>query len=71
MTPKAARRETLEDEAKRNGFSDVKEFWTSENNPFLARPTRLRSLVTSVSSSITIRLLKVPISILRCGSSWW
>jgi len=47
LTPKAVRRETLEAEAKRHGFKDVSEFWTSEKNTFLAWPTRLRSLVTA------------------------
>jgi len=56
LTPKAVRRETLEDEAKRNGFNDVKEFWISENNPFLAWPTRLRSLVTAVDGASAIVL---------------
>lgn len=56
MTPKAARRETLEDEARRNGFNDVTEFWTSDHNPFLAWPTRLRSLVTAVDGASAIVL---------------
>lgn len=51
LTPKAARRETLEDEAKRNGFNDVHEFWISDNNPFLAWPSRLRSMVTAVDGA--------------------
>lgn len=51
LTPKAVRRETLEDEAKRNGFDDLFEFWTSDNNPHLAWPTRLRSLVTAVDGA--------------------
>lgn len=46
MTPKAIRQDTLEDEAKRLGFDDVYEFWTSPHNPYLAFPSRLRSLVT-------------------------
>ncbi len=51
LTPKAARREPLEDEAKRNGFSELYEFWTSDHNPYLAWPTRLRSLVTAVDGA--------------------
>lgn len=47
LTPKAALQETLEDEAKRLGFNDVFEFWTSAYNPFLAWPSRLRSVVTA------------------------
>lgn len=56
LTPKAARRETLEDEAKRLGFNDVREFWTSDYNPFLAWPTRLRSLITAVDGASAIVL---------------
>jgi acetyl-CoA C-acetyltransferase len=47
MTPKATVQETLEDEAKRLGFNDLYEFWTSNYNPYLAWPTRLRSVVTA------------------------
>lgn len=54
LTPKAVRRETLEDEAKRHGFNDVFEFWTSDKNPFLAWPTRLRSLVTACDGASAI-----------------
>jgi len=46
LTPKAILQETLEDEAARLGFIDVDEFWTSAYNPYLAFPSRLRSVVT-------------------------
>ncbi|MEQ8236485.1 MAG: thiolase family protein [Syntrophomonadaceae bacterium] len=51
LTPQAVWQETLEDEAKRLGFNDLFEFWTSEQNPFLAWPTRLHSLVTAVDGA--------------------
>jgi len=47
MNPKAAVQETLEDEAKRLGYDDPYEFWTSKQNPFVAWPSRIRSLVTA------------------------
>jgi len=37
----------LEDEATRLGFSDLYDFWTSNYNPYLAWPSRLRSVVTA------------------------
>lgn len=46
MNAKAIIKESLEDEAKRLGFGDPYEFWTSRYNPFLAWPSRLRSAVT-------------------------
>lgn len=51
MTPKAILTETLEDEAARLGFSDVLDFWTSAYNPYLAFPSRLRSLVTAADGA--------------------
>lgn len=51
MTPKAIITETLEDEAARLGIPDLYEFWTSAHNPYLAFPTRLRSLVTAADGA--------------------
>lgn len=51
LTPKAILQETLEDEAKRLGFDDVYEFWTSPYNPYLAFPSRLRSMVTAADGA--------------------
>ena len=51
LTPKAILQETLEDEAKRLGFDDLFEFWTSAYNPYLAFPSRLRSLVTAADGA--------------------
>lgn len=47
MTPKAIIQETLEDEAARLGFNNLYEFWKSNYNPYLAWPSRLRSVVTA------------------------
>ena len=46
MTPKAILQETLEDEAARLGFNDLKEFWESRYNPFVAWPARVRNVVS-------------------------
>ena len=54
MTPKAVIRESLEAEAKRFGFNDDYEFWTSKYNPFLSWPSRLRSVVTAVDGASAI-----------------
>jgi acetyl-CoA C-acetyltransferase len=51
MTPKAILTETLEDEARRLGFDDLYTFWTSAYNPYLAFPSRLRSLVTAADGA--------------------
>lgn len=51
LTPKAIIQETLEDEAKRFGFDDVQQFWTSSYNPYMAFPSRLRSLVTAADGA--------------------
>jgi acetyl-CoA C-acetyltransferase len=76
MTPKAILQETLEDEAKRLGFDDPYEFWKSKLNPFVAWPTRVRSVVTTadgasamvVSRSDLAKSTKVPpIEILGFG----
>lgn len=56
MTPKAANREKLEDEAKRLGFNDAYEFWKSRYNPFLAWPSRLRSAVVPADGASAIVL---------------
>lgn len=54
MTSKAILQETLEDEAKRFGYDDPYEFWKSTQNPFLAWPTRMRSLVTTADGASAI-----------------
>lgn len=51
LTPKAFLQETLEDEAKRLGYSDVEEFWVSAYNPYMGFPSRLRSLVTAADGA--------------------
>lgn len=56
MNPKAILQETLEDEAARYGFTDPYEFWTSPYNPFLAWPSRLRSVVSAADGASAIVL---------------
>jgi acetyl-CoA C-acetyltransferase len=51
MTSKAILQETLEDEAKRLGFDDPYEFWKSKQNPFVAWPTRIRSVVSTADGA--------------------
>lgn len=51
LTPQAVWQETLEDEAKRLGFNDLFEFWTSDKNQFMGWPIRLHSLVTAVDGA--------------------
>ena len=52
MTPKANIQETLEDEAKRKGYSSAYELWQSDkDNPFVAWPSRLKSLVTTADGA--------------------
>jgi acetyl-CoA C-acetyltransferase len=51
LTPKAFLQETLEDEAKRLGFDNIEDFWKSKYNPFLAWPSRLRSVVTAADGA--------------------
>ncbi|EIE51211.1 acetyl-CoA acyltransferase [Salipiger aestuarii] len=54
MNPKANVQETLEDAATRKGIGDAFEYWQSENNPFMAWPSRLLSLVTSADGASAI-----------------
>ncbi|ADZ69725.1 thiolase family protein [Polymorphum gilvum] len=52
MTPKANIQETLEDEARRKGYADAFELWRSDkDNPFVAWPSRLKSLVTTADGA--------------------
>jgi acetyl-CoA C-acetyltransferase len=52
LNPKANIQETLEKAAARHGYSDVYEFWQSdEHNPFVAWPSRLLSLVTTADGA--------------------
>ena len=54
MNPKANIQETLEDAATRKGIGDAFEYWQSENNPFVAWPARLLSLVTTADGASAI-----------------
>lgn len=56
MNPKAILQDTLEAEASHYGFSDPWEFWTSAYNPFLAWPSRLRSVVSAADGASAIVL---------------
>ncbi|MDF1857177.1 thiolase family protein [Pseudooceanicola sp.] len=58
MNPKANIQETLEEAAKRKGISDAFEYWQSENNPFVAWPSRLLSLVTTADGASAIVLTR-------------
>ena len=58
MNPKANIQETLEDAAKRKGLSDAFEYWQSENNPFVAWPSRLLSLVTTADGASAMVLTR-------------
>jgi acetyl-CoA C-acetyltransferase len=49
--PKAFVQTTLEQEAKEAGFKDTLEFWKSNKNPFLAWPTRVRSVLNTVDGA--------------------
>ncbi len=51
MMCKSFLKETLEDEAKRLGYQEPYEFWKSRHNPFVAWPTRIRSLVTTADGA--------------------
>ena len=42
---------TFEQDAKKAGFKDDNEFWTSRKNPFLAWPTRARSVLNTVDGA--------------------
>lgn len=58
MNPKAIIQETLEDEAKRHGFDDPYEFWTSRYNPIVSWPMRLRSAVTAADGASAMVLCR-------------
>ncbi|MDD3434816.1 MAG: thiolase family protein [Candidatus Pacebacteria bacterium] len=78
LNPKALLYEkgTLEDEAKREGFSSVEEYWNSPKNPFFAWPTRLYSALNTADGATAIIVSsepekysrKMPIDIL--GFDW-
>jgi len=56
MNKKAILQQTLDDEAAGYGFSDPFEFWVSAYNPFLAWPSRLRSVVTAADGASAVIL---------------
>jgi acetyl-CoA C-acetyltransferase len=58
LTDRAMIRETLEDEATRLGFPDAWTMWTSEVNPFLSWPARLRSLVKAADGASAVVLMR-------------
>ncbi|NGR08764.1 thiolase family protein [bacterium SGD-2] len=58
MNPKANIQETLEARAVRKGYSDPFEYWQSEDNPFVAWPSRLLSLVTTADGASAIVLTR-------------
>lgn len=58
MTDRAMIRETLEDEAARLGYADAWSMWTSEANPFLSWPARLRSLVKAADGAAAVVLMR-------------
>lgn len=58
LTERAMVRETLEDEAARLGFPDAWSLWTSEANPFLSWPARLRSLVKAADGAAAVVLMR-------------
>jgi len=58
LTPKAILQETLEEEAARHGFDDPYEFWTSRYNPFVAWPSRIRSVVTVADGASAVVLTR-------------
>lgn len=78
LNPKALlyERGTLEDEAKREGFASVEEYWNSSKNPFYAWPTRLFSALNTADGATAIIVSsepekyskKMPIDIL--GFDW-
>ncbi|HOK34944.1 MAG TPA: thiolase family protein [Candidatus Paceibacterota bacterium] len=53
LNPKALlyERGTLEEEAKREGFASVEEYWQSAKNPFFAWPTRLFSALNTADGA--------------------
>src|SRR5690606_4767585 len=62
MNPKANIQETLEARAVRKGYSDPFEYWQSEDNPFVAWPSRLLSLVTTADGASAIVLTRESLS---------
>jgi acetyl-CoA C-acetyltransferase len=63
MNPKASIQETLEEKAKRRGFNDAFEFWRSdEDNPFVAWPSRLMSLVTTADGASAMVLTRAELA---------
>jgi len=51
---------TLEEEAKREGFSSVEDYWKSAKNPFFAWPTRLFSALTTADGATAIIVSSEP-----------
>lgn len=67
MTPKANSQETLEQKASRRGFDDPYAFWTSPaDNPFVAWPSRLMSLVTAADGASAMVLTRASLADPRC-----
>lgn len=62
LNPKALlyKRGTLEEEAKREGFSSVEEYWKSSKNPFFAWPTRLFSALNTADGATAIIVSSEP-----------
>jgi acetyl-CoA C-acetyltransferase len=58
LNPKANIQETLEARATRKGYSDPYEYWRSDDNPFVAWPSRLLSLVTTADGASAIVLTR-------------
>jgi acetyl-CoA C-acetyltransferase len=56
LNKKAILQQTLKEEAAGYGFSDPYAFWTSAYNPFLAWPSRLRSVVSAADGASAIVL---------------
>jgi acetyl-CoA C-acetyltransferase len=51
MNPKAFVNKSLEETAEEAGFSNVKDFWKSQKNPFFAWPTRLFSALNAADGA--------------------
>jgi len=62
MNPKAICYEdgTLEEEAKREGFSSVEDYWKSDKNPFIAWPVRKKSVLNYADGASAIVLSSEP-----------
>lgn len=56
LNPKAIlyKKGTLEEEAKREGFSNVFDYWRSPKNPFFAWPTRLFSALNTADGATAV-----------------